>query len=558
MAKSGIQAMLEMLADAGVRYLFGNPGTTELPLVDALVDFPRIEYILALQEVPVMAMADGYAQASRSPGVVNVHISCGLGNAMGMLYNAYRSGSPLVLTAGQQDRRLMFEEPILWGEMVDVARPWTKWAAEVGQVADVPSAVRRAVETAMTPPTGPVFLSLPLDVQTGTAELDLTPPTVPDVYVRPPTEAIRRAAEVLAAAKSPGILVGNRICEAGAVDALVEVAERLGAPVIHEAYTSHGRSSFPSDHPLAAGLLPFWSPDVRERLARFDVLLVAGMKVMQQYIHHEPSRAVPEHVRLVHLDDDPWELGKNYPVEVGVIGHPKPSLEELALLLDSAMGPEAIEAARARAAAHGEANRQTRKSLRSEAERERNVRPITPLCLTESLARILPDDVAVIEESPTSSGAYFERAGVLKNTDGYFAQRGWALGWGLNCAIGVKLAWPERPVLALIGDGSAMYGIQGLWTAAHYRLPVTFVVTNNTEYRILKDCARVLKLPEACAGRFVGLDIVDPAIDYVGLSRSLGVAARRVSEPDELVQAVSESLAGDTPQLIEVPVKQAD
>lgn len=558
MAKSGIQAVLEMLADAGVRYLFGNPGTTELPLMDALADFPRIEYILALQEVPVMAMADGYAQASGSPGVVNVHISCGLGNAMGMLYNAYRSGTPLVLTAGQQDRRMLFEEPILWGEMVDVARPWTKWAAEVGQVSDIPSAVRRAVETAMTPPTGPVFLSLPLDVQTGTADLDLTPPIVPDVYVRPPAEAIRRAAEVLAAAKSPGILVGNRICEAGAVDALVAVAERLGAPVIHEAYTSHGRSSFPSDHPLAAGLLPFWSPDVRKRLARFDVLLIAGMKVMQQYIHHEPSRAVPESVRLVHLDDDPWELGKNYPVEVGVIGHPKPSLEELALLLDSAMGPEAIEAARARAAAHGEANRQARKTLRSEAEQERDVRPITPLCLTESLARILPDDVAVIEESPTSSGAYFERAGVLKNTDGYFAQRGWALGWGLNCAIGVKLAWPDRPVLALIGDGSAMYGVQGLWTAAHYRLPVTFVVTNNTEYRILKDCARVLKLPEACAGRFVGLDIVDPGIDYVGLSRALGVAARRLTEPDELAQAVSESLVGDAPQLIEVPVKQPD
>ncbi|OHB82709.1 MAG: hypothetical protein A2V98_16690 [Planctomycetes bacterium RBG_16_64_12] len=558
MAESGIQALVKMLADSGVRYLFGNPGTTELPLVDALVDHERIEYVLALQEVPVMAMADGYAQASRSPGVVNLHISCGLGNAMGMLYNAFRSGTPLVVTAGQQDRRMMFEEPILWGEMVDVVRPWTKWAAEVRQVEDMPSAVRRAVETAMTPPTGPVFLSLPVDVQMAAAELDLTPPRLPDAHVRPPTEAIRRAARALAGAESPGILVGNRICEAGAVEALVAVAERLGAPVIHEAYTSHGRSSFPSDHPLAAGLLPFWSPDVRQRLAEFDVLLVAGMKVLQQYIYHEPSRAVPEHVRLVHLDDDPWELGKNYPVEVGVIGHPKPSLEELAQLLNALMTPEQVDAAKARAATHGQAHRQARKALRGEAEGQFAVRPITPLCFTESLARILPDDVAVIEEAPTTTGAYFERAGVLKNTDGYFAQRGWALGWGLNCAIGVKLAWPDRPVLALIGDGSAMYGIQGLWTAAHYRLPVTFVVSNNTEYKILKECAQVLKLPEACAQRFVGLDIVDPAIDYVGLSQSLGVSARRVTEPDELSQAVRDSLAGDAPQLIEVPVKQPE
>src|SRR3990170_6229578 len=223
MKRSGSQAVLDLLAAAGVRHLFGNPGTTELPIMDALVDYPQIQYVLGLQEVPVMAMADGYAQASRSPGVVNLHISCGLGNAMGMLYNAFRSGTPLVVTAGQQDRRMMFEEPILWGEMVDVVRPWTKWAAEVRQVEDMPSAVRRAVETAMTPPTGPVFLSLPVDVQMGTAELDLTPPRLPDAHVRPPTEAIRRAARALAGAESPGILVGNRICEAGAVEALVAV-----------------------------------------------------------------------------------------------------------------------------------------------------------------------------------------------------------------------------------------------------------------------------------------------------------------------------------------------
>ena len=394
----------------------------------------------------------------------------------------------------------------------------------------------------MAPPTGPVFLSLPLDVQMGRAELDLTPPRLPDEHVRPPVGAIRRAAEVLAEAKAPGILVGSRVCEAGAVDALVAVAERLGAPVIHEAYTSHGRSSFPSDHPLAAGLLPFWSPDVRKRLADFDVLLVAGMKVMQQYIYHEPSRAVPEPIRLVHLDDDPWELGKNYPVEVGVVGHPRPSLEELAAVLDSMMTPGQVDAARARGAAAADAHRRQREGLRREAESQYEARPMAPLAMIEHLARILPDDVAVIEEAPTTTGAYFERVGALKNTDGFFAQRGWALGWGLNCAIGVKLAWPDRPVLALIGGGSAMYGIQGLWTAAHYRLPVTFVITNNTEYKILKNCARVLELPEACGGRFLGLDIVEPAIDYIGLARSLGVPAQRVTEPDELVEAVRQSL----------------
>ena len=228
MSMNACEAMLHLLAEAGVGYLFGNPGTTELPLSDALVDHPRIKYVLGLQEIPVMAMADGFAQASQSPGVVNVHISCGLGNAMGMLYNAHRAGTPLILTAGQQDRRLKFEEPILWSDMVRVARPWTKWAAEVERAADLPLAIRRAVQTALMPPTGPVFLSIPVDVQREVGDFDLTPPRPLNPRVRPPLDELERAAEVLAAAKNPGILAGSRVLESGAVEELVELAELLG------------------------------------------------------------------------------------------------------------------------------------------------------------------------------------------------------------------------------------------------------------------------------------------------------------------------------------------
>jgi benzoylformate decarboxylase len=480
-----------------------------------------------------------------------------MGNGMGMIYNAYRAGTPLVLTAGQQDQRMLFEEPILWGRMLDVIRPWTKWAEEIRRVQDIPSAIRRAVQTAMAPPTGPVFLAFPLDVQMASAEsdLDLTPPRLPDFHVRAPIEALRRAAGVLADAKRPGILVGSRICEADAVAELISVAERLGAPVMHEATTSHGRCGFPSDHPLASTQLPFWSPEVREYLAEFDVLLVAGMKLMQQYIYHEP-RPIPEHVRLVHFDEDPWQLNKNYPLEVGVIGHPKSAMAELVVLLDEVMTPGQRQSAKTRLEAHGRKRSRECAVLRSEAEGQKKSRPISPLYFMEIIARILPPDVAIIEEAPTTTmGGYIERAGALKNTSGYFAQRGWALGWGLNCAIGVKLAWPDRPVLALIGDGSAMYGIQGLWTAAHYRIPVTFVICNNNEYKILKDCAKVLHLPAACAERFEGLDVVEPAIDYVALAHSLGVPARRITEPDELSDAICESFKSDVPSLIEVPVR---
>jgi len=349
--------------------------------------------------------------------------------------------------------------------------------------------------------------------------------------------------------------VGSRICEADAVGPLVAVAERLGAPVIHEAATSHGRSSFPSDHPLAAGMLPFWSPDVRRRLQEFDVLLVAGMKLLQQYIYHEPARAVPESCRIVHLDDDPWEVGKNYPVEVGVVGHPRVALAELAAELDARMTDDQRRAARRRSQARQSDLAGQRQALRRQGEAEMGLRPITPRGLMELLARVLPHDVAVVEESPTTTDCYFERVGALRNTTGYFAQRGWALGWGLNCAIGVQLAWPERPVLAILGDGSTLYGLQGLWTAAHYRLPVTFLVTNNTQYKILKDCARVLGLPNAMAHQYLGLDLVDPPVDYVRLAEAMGVKACRLGEPDAVSDAVRQSLEGDEPRLIEVPIQ---
>jgi benzoylformate decarboxylase len=555
MNRTGMHLFLELLSEYGVRYLFGNPGTTELPLYDALAAYRQMQFILALQEVPAVAIADGYAQASRQVGVVNVHICCGLGNAMGMLYNAYRAGTPLLLTAGQQDQRMMLEEPILWGEMVEVVRPWTKWAYEVRRVEDLPTAVRRAIQTALMPPTGPVFLSLPLDVQIAGAEgIPLQAAPLPDVRVRPPAEALERAAQVLASARQPAILVGSRVCEADAIQELVAVAELLGAPVFHEATTSHGRASFPSDHPLAGPPLPFWSPQVQEFLSPFDVLLVVGMKLFQQYIYHEPS-PLPAHVRLVQIDENPWELSKNYPVEVGLLGHPKTALQELARLLDALMQSDQVEAAGKRLAHWTSHFRRQRESLRRQAQEQTELRPLRAQVLMDLLAQVLPPHVAVVEESPTTTmGSYLERVGAIKDPTGYFAQRGWALGWGMNCAIGVRLAWPDRPVLAIIGDGSAMYGFQGLWTAARYRVPVTFLITNNQEYKILKDCARVLRLPEAMAGRYEGLDLDRPVIDFVGLARALGLPACRAAEPDALVEWVRLGLAADGPILIETPV----
>jgi benzoylformate decarboxylase len=557
MATTGIQAFLNLLADFGVRHIFANPGTTELPLNDALVADRRLRYVLGLQEIPVVAMADGFAMASGSLGVVNLHISCGLGNAMGMLYNAFREGTPLLVTAGQQDRRLSFEEPILGGDMVSVARPWTKSSVEVQRLGDLPLAVRRAVQTALTPPTGPVFLALPIDVQTEASDaLDLTPIRLPDLRVRPPHDALTSAATMLLQAKNPAILAGSRITELDAVGELVQVAEQLGAPVFSESGTTHGRLGFPSTHPLNAQGLPLWSPEVRDRLNEYDVVLVTGMDLLRQYLYHEPARAIPEHIRIIHIDEDPRQVNKNYPAAIGIIGHTKVTLAELHRCLSTQMSAAQHAAASRRRAAVTAKSAAVRRQLETLVAGQLSSHPLTPLGLMGSLARILPRDVAIVEEAVTTTNTAFERLGALANTNGYFGHRGWALGWGLGCAIGVKLAWPERPVLALLGDGAALYGIQGLWSAAHYQIPVTFVICNNAQYQILKVGAKGLRLPQAATGQFEGLDLTEPEIDFVALARGLGVAAERVSDADELSQRVAAALGDSQPRLFDVPISR--
>jgi benzoylformate decarboxylase len=561
MPTTGIQLFLDLLAAQGVRHIFGNPGTTEMPLNDALVTDRRFQYVLGLQEVPVMAMADGFAMASGQLGVVNLHISCGLGNAMGMLYNAYREGTPLLVTAGQQDRRLMFEEPILYGQMVEVTRPWTKWSCEVQRVQDLPNAVRRAAQAALTPPTGPVFLSLPIDLQmelVGQAASlpEMSPIRLPDARVRPPLAAIEQAAQVLVAAKNPAILAGSRVTERDAMSELVAVAEALGAPVITESGTTHGRLAFPSDHPLNGQGLPLWSPEVRERLKEYDVLLVVGMDLLRQYIYFEPSRPIPEHIRLVHIDESPWQIGKNYPVQVGVLGDTKVALAEMLLQINSPRTQEFDARVHERIARHAAKHQAAREALKKQIEAHRDARPLSPLALMGSLAKILPHDVAVVEEAVTTTNTTFERLGVLKNTTGYFGHRGWALGWGLGVSIGVKLAWPERPVLSILGEGAAAYGVQGLWSAARYNVPVVFVICNNAQYQILKLCGKSLSLKQADQEKFEGCDIVGPELDYLALAKGFGVEAHRVTEPDELADRVAAAFRGDRPVLFDVPISR--
>lgn len=557
---SGIEIFLEVLARSGVTHLFGNPGTTELPLNQALARDPRFQYIFGLHEVPVMAMADGYAMANRKVGVVNVHIACGLGNSLGMLYNAYQEGTPLLLTAGQQDRRLQLGEPVLQGDLVRIARPWTKWAYEVQRVEDMALAVRRAVQIAQTPPTGPVFLSLPLDVQLEqhpSANLADDPAALAAAHeldggTRPSRTSLARAAELLRGAQRPVILAGSRVTESGAIDSLERIADWLGAPVYAEGTPSHGRLPFRCEHPLYRGVLPYWSDEIHKVLAEYDVALAVGLNLPRLYIYREPSNCWPRDLKLIQLDHVPQEIAKNIPPDVSLLGNPRAGLDELHELL--AAMPTDQTAATARTERWAKQRAVERESLLADCARRENERPLAPLALMHALARALPPNAAVIEEAITTHHNVLERLGVLRDPTAFFAQRGWALGWGMGCALGVKLAWPDRPVLGLIGDGAAMYGIQALWSAAHHRIPVTFVIANNSQYKILRVCGDVLKMDELRSPTCPGLDLTNPSIDFVGLARSLGVHAERLESPDQIVDRVRTRLAATEPTLLEVPL----
>ncbi|HWG81253.1 MAG TPA: thiamine pyrophosphate-binding protein, partial [Stellaceae bacterium] len=303
---SGKRAFLALLKQEGVELLFGNPGTTELPLMDALAVETGLRYVLGLQEAAVMAMADGYAQASGKLAVANVHVAPGLGNALGMLYDAQKAAAPILLTAGQHDQSFNFSEPILWADLPTIARPFVKWSAEVRRIEDLPRAIHRAAKTALAPPTGPVFLSLPADVLNAEADIDLGSPTRVAPRLRGDRAALDTAAQLLAAASRPVIVAGDAVAQGHAHAELAQLAELIGAPVYAEGVAN--TASFPSSHPLFHGAMPRLAPGIRAILDQHDLLFSAGGDLFTLSLPSE-IEPVPEGLAIVHLDIDAWELG---------------------------------------------------------------------------------------------------------------------------------------------------------------------------------------------------------------------------------------------------------
>ena len=540
----GKHILLDLLRMNGVEFVFGNPGTTELPLMDAFAVETGIRYILGLNEVVVAGMADGYAQATGKLAVVNLHAAPGLGNAMGMLYNAAKAGAPILVTAGQQDTSIALTEPLLWADLATLARPLCKWSYEVTRLADLPRAIHRAAKVAMTQPTGLVFLSIPGDVLTDEADLDLMAPTRIGGRIRGDAGEIARAAAMIAASHAPLIFAGDAVPRSGAYAELAALAEHIGVPVYLEGMAN--TAAFPSNHPLYAGSVARMTPAVRALTASHDLVISIGADLLTQSLAAGTEALAPG-TKLIHLDNDPWEIGKNFPAQAAILGDPQATLPELTAAVAQRMPPATERRASVEAALAAK-----RAALTAQAIAEGEHLPLRPLAVLHAIAELLPDDAIVVEETLSTGMNTIRQLMPATRPDSWFGMRGGGIGVALPQAIGIKLAHPARPVVALSGDGSAMYSVQALWTAAHYRLGIIAIIVNNRAYRILKQRTRALAGHSAASDIYVGMDLTDPPIDFVALAAAQGVAGVHVSTLPELRAAVARGLAGQGPLLIEV------
>jgi benzoylformate decarboxylase len=547
-ARRGAAVLLEILRSEGVDYIFGNPGTTELPLMDALTATPEIQYIWALQEASAVAMADGYAQAARRPGFLNLHTAGGLGHGMGNLLNASVTQTPLVVTAGQQDSRHTITDPLLFGDLVQIARPAVKWAQEVAHADQLPVLIRRAFHDSSAAPAGPVFLSLPMDVMQEMSTVSIAAPS--NIDRRSIAGSLPELAARLAAIP-PGrllIIAGDEVHASDAAAQVATLAETVGAPVYGSSWPSC--LPFPTAHPLWCGNMPSVGKDIYETLSRYDAVFALGGKSLITILY-AAGPIIPADCLVYQLSADVRDLGRTYMTQLSVVGDIAASLTAMQPFLEAATAHQKpAYAALVETAASARA--QHRQALAARAAAQWESALITPLVAAQETARAIGPRIHIVDEAVATA---LHLRGFLNSHSAaqYSFLRGGALGWGMPAAVGCSLGLGREPVVCIVGDGAALYSPQALWTAAHEKLPVTFVVMNNREYNILKNfLKRQTGYLSTRTNHFIAMDITDPPIDFLALATSYGLPSTRITRPQHIAPAIEAAIATGLPNLIEI------
>lgn len=512
------EAVIELLRAFGMTRIFGNPGSTELPMFR---DFPaEFRYILALQESIAVGMADGYAQATRNAALVNLHSAVGVGHALGNLFTAFKNQTPLVITAGQQARSILPFEPFLYSmRATELPAPYVKWSCEPARAEDVPAALARAYYLAMSPPCGPTFVSIPVDDWDRLCDR-VTPRRV-STAVRGDPALLADVARQLAEAARPVFVVGPAVARDDAWDEVIALAERHQAPVWVSPMSA--RNSFPEDHRLFAGFLAADRAAIVKSLAGHDLILVLGAPAFTYHVEGTGPH-VPAGSRLCQVIDDPGTASWT-PVGTSVVSSPKLALKDL--LAGPAPGPRVAPSPRTRPSVGGQ--------------------PLTDRYLLQQIAALRPAGSIIVEEAPSSRGPMHDHLPILERDTFYTCASG-GLGHALPAAIGVAMGRPGEKVIAILGDGSALYSIQGLWTAAQERLPITFIIINNRRYEALLQFGQHFGLERTVGTRL-------PDIDFCGLAASFGCVASRVTAAETLDLSLQQAFAAPHTTLVEVLVE---
>ncbi|MEZ4670611.1 MAG: thiamine pyrophosphate-binding protein [Anaerolineae bacterium] len=551
--KTGRFAIIEQLLADGIHYMFGNPGTVEQGFLDALEAYPDFHYILTMQESIAVGMADGYARATQKPTIVQLHSGVGLGNGVGMMYQAKRGHAPLVVIAGESGIRYDAMDAQMAADLVAIAEPVTKWATRVVDPTSLLRVLRRAIKIAATPPMGPVFVCLPADILDAEITEPIVPTSFPSTRVVAEDGLVKQAADMLVGASNPIIIMGDGIAFSGAQSELAAVAETLGAPVWG---ANSSEVNIAADHPLYAGQLGHMFGASSTKITRqADAVLICGTYVFPE-VFPELHTVFAPGAKIIHIDLNAYEIAKNYPVDLGLVSDPKLTLGKMAGLLQSAMSAGQKDAARARVERAGQEQR-SRVAKQLEADRNnRDAYPLRASRFMEELAKHVPQDTIVFDEALTVSPDVTRYLPpVLPNH--FFQTRGGSLGVGIPGALGIKLAQPEKTVIGFTGDGGSMYTIQALWTAAHHNIGAKFVICNNQSYMLLK--LNILQYWRDQIGAEVhefphSFELNNPVVDFATLARSMGVPAVCVDRPEQVEAAIKQMMEHDGPFLIDMVI----
>ena len=545
----GKYALTGMLQAEGVEYVFGNPGTTEMPFLQALSECPDMKYILCVQEGVAMGMADGYARASGNVGFVSLHIDSGLANGLSLLNDSNFSGTPLVVTAANKDVRKLAEGR---SDLVRMCEPFTKWSAEITHAEQFPSVLRRAFSEARTPPTGPVFVGFSTNALDEEAEMALVPSREAFSAVRPDRGAIGEAAALLAGAKHPVLIVGDRVGDDGGVAEAVRVAEQTGARV-----RTHlgAQVNFPTGHPQFVGTFIPRDHAHRQAMGVADVVLGVGVDVFGDLVY-QPGATLPASTALVHLDSNAGALGRSEPTDLAILTSPKIGLAELGEALEACMSQAERRAAAARGTAIAAETAPRAERFRKQVEQERGRDPMGVATMMSAIADALPDEVVICSDA-VSSSAMVHAARKFDTPGSFYAARGGAIGWGMGMALGIQLAQRGQPVVAIVGDGTAMMTVQALWTAAVESIPVVYCICNNASYNVLKVnldiYARLVPQEPGFQPSYLGMDFPQP-FDFAALAQAFGVYGKRIEDPAEIGPELEQALGSGKPAVLDVVI----